>query len=134
MEVIHSASFEILDSVRIDYLGNCTIHDIDPTSKIIIFEEGGPYSQEIVLANFDGEIINQFSKFGDMPDTYGKLIVPFKLVDGNSFLVYGYNGFMTYDFKGNLMSKVKLHDFEIPSRPKRRMGYGMKELGTDICM
>lgn len=128
-EVIHSVSFEMLDSVRIDYLGNLTIHDLDPVSKIIILEEGGPYSQEIVLVNFNGEIVNHFSKFGDMPDTYGKPIAPFKLVDGNSFLVYGYNGFMTYDFQGNLVSQIKLHDFEVPSRPRRRMGYGMEELG-----
>ena len=125
-----SISLEKLDSVRIDYLGDLYVHDLDPVSQTVLFEDRGPYSQVIVLADFDGNIINSFSKFGDMPDTYGKIMAPFKLLDFNSFLVYGYNGFMTYDFGGNLLSRVKLVDFEVPSRPRNRMGYGLGKLGS----
>lgn len=121
-------SFEKLDSIKIDYLGNIKVHDLDPISENVIFEEGGPYSQEIVLANFDGTIINSFSKFGDMPDTYGKLMSSMRFLDENSFLVYGYNGFLTYDFEGNMLSRVKLVDFQMPNTSPILMGQGMEKL------
>ena len=125
-----TVSFEKLDSIKIDYLGNPTVHDIDPVSGTVLFMEDGAFSQEIILADTDGNIINSFSKFGDMPDTYGKLMGPMRLLDGNSFLAYGYNGFMTYDFGGNLLSRIKLVDFEVPSRSRGSMGYGMEKLGN----
>ena len=62
-------SFAKLDSVRIDYLGNLRVHDFSPVSETVLFEEVGEFHQEIILADFDGTIINSFSKFGDMPDT-----------------------------------------------------------------
>lgn len=92
-------SFVKLDSVQIDYVGNLIVHDLSPASRTVLFEERGEYSQEIILADFDGKIISSFSKFGDMPDTYGILLSSMRLLDDNSFLVYGSNGFLTYDLK-----------------------------------
>ena len=120
--------FEKLDSVRIDYLGNLTVHDLSPVSKTVLFEEGGAYDQEIILADFDGTIINSFSKFGDMPDTYGGLLSSMRLLDGDSILVYGSNGFLTYDFKGNMLSRVKLVDFDPPNYSPIFTGHGMEKL------
>ncbi len=121
-------SFEILDSIRIDYLGNLKVHDLDPFSQIVVFEDGGPYSQEIILANFNGSIINSFSKFGDIPGTYGKLMSSIRLLDDNNILVYGFNGFLTYDFEGDMVSRVKLVDFQPPNYTPIFMGHGMEKL------
>lgn len=120
--------FEKLDSVRIEYLGNLRVHDLNPVSETVLFEEVGEFHQEIILADFNGNIINSFSKFGDMPDTYGSLFSSMRLLDGNSFLVYGSNGFLTYDFKGNMLSRVKLVDYEPPIYSPLYMGHGMEKL------
>ena len=121
-------SFAKLDSVRIDYLGNLRVHDFSPVSETVLFEEVGEFHQEIILADFDGTIINSFSKFGDMPDTYGSLFSSMRLLDGNSFLVYGSNGFLTYDFEGSMLSRVKLVDFDPPNYSPLYTGHGMEKL------
>lgn len=121
-------SFVKLDSVQIDYVGNLIVHDLSPASRTVLFEERGEYSQEIILADFDGKIISSFSKFGDMPDTYGILLSSMRLLDDNSFLVYGSNGFLTYDFEGNMLSRVKLVDFEPPNYSPISTGHGMEKL------
>src|SRR5690606_23475247 len=92
------------------------------------FEDRGAYSQEIILADFDGNIISSFSKFGDMPDTYGIMLSSMRLLDDNSFLVYGSHGFLTYDFKGNMISRIRLVDFEPPSYSPISTGHGMEKL------
>ncbi len=124
-------SFEKLDSIQIDFLGNPIVHDIHPESRTILFLDDGPYAQTIFIAKFDGEIINSFSKFGDMPDSYGKLLSTIRLMEGERFLVYGYNGFLTYDFEGNLLSRQKLLNFKIPDSSPIFMGHGMEKLGDE---
>ncbi|TXE11501.1 hypothetical protein ESV85_10600 [Algoriphagus aquimarinus] len=99
-------------------------------SKTVVFDGGdGNASQIIVLANFDGSIINSFSKLGDVPDGYGGLMSTIRLIGENQLLVFGSKGFITYDFEGNLISGVKAVDFQpLNSRPIR-MGLGMEKLG-----
>jgi hypothetical protein len=125
-----SAILEKLDSIQIDYLGNFTIHDINPEFGSVLFLEDREFSQQILLADFHGNLTNSFSKFGDMPDTYGALMGPLKFLDNNRFLALGYNGFMIYDFEGNLLSRTKLVDFVVPSRSRGSMGYGMEKQGN----
>jgi hypothetical protein len=78
--------------------------------------------------NFDGEIKTSFSKFGDMPDTYGKLMSTVRILENNRFLVYGYKGFLVYDMEGNLVSITKYPDFKTPNRSKIAMGHGMGKI------
>src|SRR5680860_1034944 len=89
--------------------------------------ESKQFSQEIFLANFEGNLVNSFSKFGDMPDSYGKLMSTLRIHDDKTFLAYGYNGFLTYDFSGNLQSRVKLKKFKIPYFSREAMGFGMEK-------
>ena len=122
-----SISFEKLDSVKIDYLGNPTVHDIDPQSGTILFMEHRQSSEDIMVADFEGEILASFSKLGDVPDGYGKLMSTLRIENDESFLVYGYNGFMTYDFTGELQSKEKLKTFRVPNFTRKSMGFGMEK-------
>ncbi|SEG23178.1 hypothetical protein [Algoriphagus boritolerans] len=119
---------EKIDSVQINFIGTPRIHDINPQSKSILFLDDGPHHQTINIANFDGEIINSFTKFGDVPDSYGILLSCIRLINDKSFLVYGSNGFLKFDFSGNLLSKVKLKSFEVPDRAVNKMGFGMEKL------
>src|SRR5690606_23722928 len=50
-------------------------------------------------------------------------------INGNgSFTAYGSNGFLTYDFSGNMLSRVKLVDFDPPNHSPIYMGHGMEKL------
>lgn len=120
---------EKLDSIRIGYLGNPTVHDLDPVNRRIIFMDHREFSEDIHIADFDGNILQSFSKFGDKPDSYGGLMGTLKLTDPNRFLVYGYRGFLTFDMEGRLESLVKYNDFHVPSQSRRGMGYGLENLG-----
>lgn len=121
-------SLEKLDSIRIDYIGNPTVHDVDPKTGTVLFMDHKEFSEEIFIADFEGNIRSSFSKFGDMPDTYGRLMSTIKINGTNSFLVYGYRGFLTYDFDGKLLSLIKYDDFKVPSESRIAMGFGMEKM------
>jgi len=123
-------SFEKLDSIQIDYLGSPIVHDLDPLSKTVLFMEDSEFSQEIHVADFEGRILASFRKSGDVPDSYGALMATLRIQDESTFLVNGYNGFMVYDYSGELQSQVKHADFQIPSQQMRAMGYGMEKMGN----
>lgn len=123
-------SFEKLDSIQIDYLGNPNVHDIDPRFGTILFMEHKQFTEDIMVANFEGEILASFSKLGDVPDGYGKLMSTLRINDDKSFLAYGYNGFMTYDFSGKLLSRVELKQFQLPFFRRDLMGFGMEKSGN----
>ena len=108
-----AVTLEKLDSIKINYLGRPVVHDLDPVSETVIFMENNAEGQgeEIFVADFDGNILASFIKDGDTRDTYGRLMVPLILDGENSFMAYAYNGFMRYDFEGNLISQVRIVDF-----------------------
>jgi hypothetical protein len=117
-----------LDSIRINYLGNPTIHDLDSKSGLVIFMDHKESSEQIIIAEFGGKILSSFSKFGDIPDGYGRLMSTLRVIDANSFIVYGYNGFMTYNKEGKALSRVKLIDLQTPNYVPMLMGYGMEKI------
>lgn len=125
-------SFEKLDSIQIYHLGNPVVHDLDPGSKKVVFMENNRYGkgEEIFVADFDGNILSSFIKDGDTRDTYGHLMAPLVLDGENSFMAYAYNGFIRYDFEGNLISRVKIENFEGPgSFIVIGMGTGLQKSG-----
>jgi hypothetical protein len=123
-------SLEVLDSIQINFLGNPLIQDVSPAAQTVLFlNDIGNYSQTIYLANFEGEIIHSYSKFGDMPDVYGTLLCTIKILNEDKFLALGSYGFSTYDFSGNLVSRVKLKNYQVPDRVFGMMGYGMEKYG-----
>ncbi len=120
---------EKLDSIQIEYLGNPYVHDIDPKSGTVIFKEYEDFSNDIYLANFDGQIFNSLSKFGDVPDGYGKLISRLQFTNKEAFIALGLKGFLKYDFEGNLIDHASIDQIEIPNFQKNAMGHGMVKLG-----
>lgn len=123
-------TFEKLDSIKIDYLGVPLVQDLDPTSKRVIFIDNKEFSPEIHVADFEGQILASLLKRGDVPDSYGALLAPLRIIGDSSFMAYSYNGFLTYDFNGKLQSRVKLKDFRVPNFSRNAMGFGMEKLGS----
>lgn len=123
-------SFEKLDSIQINYLGRPSVHDLDPLSQRVVFIDKNlsGRDEEIFVADFDGNILSSFIIDGDTRDTYGHLMAPLVIDGEKSFMAYGFNGFMRYDFDGNLISRVKIVDFINPNGFRTGMGYGLEKL------
>ena len=124
-----TVSFEKLDSIQIDYLGIPTVHDLNPKSKKILFVESGEFSEEIMVADFSGNILNSFSKFGDMPDGHGGLFSTLRFVGDSTFIAYGWNGFLIYNLSGRLKSRMRLREYHTFDFNRKGMGYGMEKHG-----
>nr|MBI1231666.1 hypothetical protein [Cytophagales bacterium] len=88
------------------------------------------FSEEIFVASFDGQLRTSFSKMGDVPDSYGNLMSTLRIDSDSSIIAYGYNGFLRYDFTGELQSRVKLKEFRVPNLTRKAMGFGMEKLGS----
>lgn len=127
---LKNITLEKIDSVQIEYLGNPIVHDIHPKSKTVLFMEIEEFSNDIMLADFEGNIINSFSKFGDVPDGYGKLLAPLQILGKDEFLALGLKGFSIYDFLGNLHSQVRLNEIYFPDFRRIAMGHTMYKLGN----
>lgn len=124
--------FEKLDSIKIEYLGNPTVHDIDSNIGVVIFMEHKEFSEEIFIADFKGNTHSYFSKLGDIPDGYGRLMATLRVKDKNSFIVYGYRGFLTYNFEGKIINKVNSKDFQVPNYVPILMGHGMEKIENNF--
>ena len=116
---------EVIDTIRINYIGNFTVHDIDPIGEHVLFMEHKGHGETIYVADFSGEVLYSYSKYLDSKDTYGKLKSTIKLLGENSFFVYGSQGLITYELDGTLVSLVKPDDYSLP--------YGARiGLGADL--
>ncbi|SFB12236.1 hypothetical protein [Algoriphagus aquimarinus] len=130
MELNEKITLEKLDSVQINHLGKYQVHDLDPVSQTVVFVDHFDVSSEdILLAKFDGSIINSFSKLGDVPDGYGVLMSSIRLTGENQIMVFGGKGFITYDFDGNLIMRVKAIDFQPLNSKPFGMGLGIEKIG-----
>ncbi|MCE7055022.1 hypothetical protein LZF95_10085 [Algoriphagus sp. AGSA1] len=115
-------SVEIIDTIRIDYLGNFTVHDIDPVGEHVLFMEHRGHGETIYVADFSGQVLYSYSKYLDTKDTYGKLKSTIKLLGENSFFVYGSQGLITYKLDGTLVSKIRPDDYSLPYGARIGMG------------
>lgn len=128
-KAVNTVSLQKLDSIQIYYLGTPIIHDIDPLSKTVLFMEQKEFLAKILVADFDGKFLHSFLKSGDVPDSYGGLISTLRIESDSSFIAYGSNGFLRYDFSGKLLSQVDHKDFQPPIFKQLAMQFGMKKIG-----
>ena len=116
---------EVIDTIRIDYLGDFTVHDIDPVGEHVLFMEHREFDATIYIADFTGKVLYEHYKSRDIPDTYGRLLATLKLLDGEKFFAYGSQGFLTYKLDGTLVSLIKPDDFSLPNAIVLGMGYDL---------
>lgn len=121
---IGMVTLEKIDSVQIEYLGNPRVHDIDPQSGTILFMEHGDTFEDIYVADFNGNILYTYPKFGDLPDTYGILFAPLKIIGEKEFMAYGINGLLTYDLSGKFISRLKIPEITPFNFSRTSMGFG----------
>ena len=82
-------------------------------------------SQIINVISFDGQLLSSFSKWGDKPDNYGKLLASLKIINKNSFFALGTRGLFEFTFDGELMSSVKFSEIPLLGFSNIGMGDGM---------
>jgi hypothetical protein len=100
-----SLQMHAVDSVKIDFLGNLILQDVDEKLERVLFYNMS--KNEMVLANFEGEILWEKSWEGDSPNSHGGLVSPAKF-NGDQIFVIGRKGYTYYDINGNLLTQKAL--------------------------
>jgi hypothetical protein len=104
LQSVHPGDIQFIkvDSIQIPYLGLLNLMDVHLSTGQLLF-----YNQQkgqLVLGNMKGEMIREFSKQGDVPDSYGffPLGAGKFSSDGKTFTIISNQGVYTYDMDGNL--------------------------------
>lgn len=129
---LNTILFEKLDSIQIEYLGNPTVHDIDPKNRKVLFMDHQSAKNMIYYADFDGTILASYSKVGNIPDSYGLLNNTLFINDSTSFFVNSFTGLFKYSFNGELISKKMFSDINFFNSFKLGMGYGMEKVNSKL--
>ncbi len=101
-------SIEIIDSVRIEYLGEAKLWDVSPDDSKLLFRDW--QREEFLIVNREGDIISSFSKEGDVMDSHGYLIMTASFWDNETILAGGLKGLFFYSLEGEMLRKVNFAD------------------------
>jgi hypothetical protein len=127
-----SVTLTIVDSIQISFLGNPLVQDISPSQGRIVFMDQKEYSEEIFVADFEGDILSSFSKLGDMPDNHGGIRAPVFISGEDSLLIYGNRGYLTFDMEGKMISLVKPQGFTLYNFFSFGMGRAFEKYGNKL--
>ncbi|GAB2611682.1 hypothetical protein [Belliella aquatica] len=103
-EITTSYSFEVIDSLDLNILGDPLIIDISPKADLVVFYDYA--NEEFIIADFLGNIVNRFSKKGDNPDSFGFLMELPGFINDNQLALAGMKGIFIYDLEGNMIKKL----------------------------
>jgi hypothetical protein len=104
LEVADNFSFEKVDSLDLNLLGNPMLIDISPQmGRFEFYDFAG---KEFVFSDQSGEILSRFSKKEDTPDAYGFLMEFPGFIDENQIALAGMKGIFIYDLEGNMIKKL----------------------------
>ncbi|MCH7410869.1 hypothetical protein MM239_15785 [Belliella sp. DSM 111904] len=98
-------TFEIIDSVMVDYLGEVNWSAISQDGEHFLVSDW--QKKDILLISSDGEILNSFNKTGDQPDAIGSsaLSRP-QFTKSNEWAIMGRKGISAFDYEGNQTRKA----------------------------
>lgn len=103
-----SANFhwEITDSVYYEHLGNPILSDVSADgSTFLVFD----FSKDSILfINKSGEKFARIKKSGDLPDSYGFLLMPPSLYDNRTAMAIGGKGYHFYNSEGINTRKIPM--------------------------
>ncbi|SNR99041.1 hypothetical protein SAMN06295967_101391 [Belliella buryatensis] len=91
---------EIVDSLSIDYLGEMYLLSIDAENDLFLFM--GSKFDQLMLVNRQGEIISEYNKPTDAPDSFGNLAMGGSVYNGK-IAIMGLRKFNIYDLEFNLL-------------------------------
>ncbi len=96
--------WEIVDSLDFEYLGDPVLGDVNVAANRALFYNY--VDQNIILTDLGGNIINEFKKTEDTPDSYGFLMELPGFFNDQSILILGLSGVFIYDLESNLIKKI----------------------------
>ncbi|MGM0943629.1 MAG: hypothetical protein ACQEW9_00520 [Bacteroidota bacterium] len=105
---------EIVDSIRVDYIGNLSFMDVQPDLQRALFFD--MQRRAFVTTDFEGNILGEFVKDRDSPDGFGSFpMAAGRLLEGDRIQVVSMFGVFEYDFEGNLIKAAKTPKEEMKS-------------------
>jgi len=94
--------FELVDSLQFDYLGAPIFADVE-FGKVLFYDS---QNQEFIILDEKGNLVSQFAKTGDAPDTFGfNLLLP-SFLSENEIMMPGTLGIFIFDLEGNFKKKI----------------------------
>lgn len=94
--------FELVDSLQFNYLGAPIFADAE-FEKVLFFDS---QRQEFIILDEKGNLVSQFTKTGDAPDTFGfNLLLP-SFLSENEIMMPGTLGIFIFDLEGNFKKKI----------------------------
>ena len=99
-----SYELEIVDSLMIDFLGNPQLLSVDSENDHFLFS--GAEFNELILVNREGEIVSEFKKPMDSPDSYGQFPLGGSVYK-DQIAITGMNKMNLYDLDFNLKKSIK---------------------------
>ncbi|MCH7403601.1 hypothetical protein ACFOUP_13335 [Belliella kenyensis] len=102
---VNAYTFEIIDSVMVDYIGEVNWSAISKDGKHFLVSDW--QKKDILLISSEGKILNSFNKTGDQPDAIGPsaLSRP-QFTKSNEWAIMGRKGISAFDFEGNQTRKA----------------------------
>lgn len=100
-QVETDAQLVLIDSIRVDHLGEMMLLDISPNGKFLLTAD---YQQNrYFLVEQAGVIIEAYDKSGDRPDSFGFAYSEMAFWDDASLFVIGSKGLKWYNLEGKEM-------------------------------
>lgn len=102
-----SIGFIKKDSIQVSYIGLPKLMDVNPSIQKILFFD--TQAMKFVIADFDGNVVSEFSKGRDAPDGFGFFpMAAGKFKENGSIQIVSAQGLFEYDQEGNLLSSKKI--------------------------
>lgn len=94
-----SWTLEVVDSIQVAHLGEMMLLDISPNEDYFLTADYQKNSY--FLVDPSGEIIQEYNKSGDQPDSFGFAFSEMSFWGDTSVFVIGSKGLKWYDLSGN---------------------------------
>ncbi|MBN3581438.1 hypothetical protein JYB64_03500 [Algoriphagus aestuarii] len=102
-----SIGFLKQDSIQVNYIGLPKLMDVNPKIQKILFFD--PQAMKFVIADFEGNIVSEFTKERDAPDGFGFFpMAAGKFKENGSIQIVSARGLFEYDQEGNLLNSKKI--------------------------
>ena len=102
-----SIEFIKKDSIQVSYIGLPKLMDVKPSIQRILFFD--TQAMKFVIADFDGNVVSEFSKGRDAPDGFGFFpMAAGKFKENGSIQIVSAQGLFEYDQEGNLLNSKKI--------------------------
>jgi len=98
-------TFQIVDSLVVEYLGTGVLADVSKDGNRFLIFDGQRIA--FLITDKEGNILHQFEKSGDIPDSPGNLFNPPAFYGNDQIAIYASRGYFIFDFDGILVKKVE---------------------------